>query len=647
MTPIGTFTGLLDRYGNKKVKPSGRGRTVIVRDPYGLHIDAGEEVKYEVTGHGDYVDFGVVSQPTPSEQLRQELIKRGNSPGLVDRLFSTATGYARTRWKDFLELGYQKDISGTIKVYAQCGENRRTLFVSEPNPHIVFQGDYQFEIPGRLAGASLYEAIAKNGIPIQGLIGALTPFPYEGIGKTDIFGDHIGGKGKGILKLAESAGMLEYLTPNTLLVGADFDDYGQLAERADKLRFPVAVRSSSSIEGEKGVSGSGLFESVFIGDIRELPEAMERVKGSVHSPAVATYTIKHGLKKDDIRMGVAIQEVVGCDYLGSRPAFDSYPKTPFVSGVVKSRMEYESDKAQVFAAFGLGTRIMANREAASSRKVPLYSRYSVLDLEKFENRVPQNSMDVIDEAGKIHEVDVPRRFLDLNPLDFVPIKSLLFAARYFEEITGNPVIMEYVLTHFNDYRPVLTLVQLENTERKCLPDTTLGRPIDDDIIATSRNTMGHGKRQVGHIIYLPEFSNMDSGSLVDMHEKLGDLNARLPPGEYCLIYRGKIGSRANSAGRQLVDYSTIYNAGVLVEGVRPEEATNCSHLGRVLDEQEVLYLSDPRDNLERLMKMFPDRQAFSFGGRQLHVFDTEGSVLAQVDSTVRPAGYGLVYKLKA
>ncbi|MBI2972009.1 MAG: hypothetical protein HYY37_06315 [Candidatus Aenigmarchaeota archaeon] len=51
----GNFTGYHDKQGNMKVRPATGGRTVIVRDPYGFRIDAGEEVRYELTGRG--IDF--------------------------------------------------------------------------------------------------------------------------------------------------------------------------------------------------------------------------------------------------------------------------------------------------------------------------------------------------------------------------------------------------------------------------------------------------------------------------------------------------------------------------------------------------------------------------------------------------------------
>ncbi|OGI15704.1 hypothetical protein A3K63_04730 [Candidatus Micrarchaeota archaeon RBG_16_49_10] len=660
MTPVGTFNGDRDRRGNIKVKPVDGGRTVVLRDTGDYKIRPGQKVEYQVTGRGDYVDFGVIPnlRPTtqriippadnsPIGQLEQELAKRGNSPFLVDRLVATVTDYARATYPDFSGIGVERErYFDTIHVYVQCGDKKRELFKSHRGSKGLglLSPEYEFEIPGRLERASMLK-VMSGGLDITQIIGAFTQFPYDRAGEIARFGGDFGGKGRGILKLRENSRALQYIIPATLLVGADFDDIQTLVGESRKLRFPVVVRSSSLIEGGKGLSGSGLFESVFIGEPDELAEAFESVRDSVHSASVVAYMRKHELKPEDVRMGVVVQEVVGQDYLGSQPQFRDYPKTPFVSGIIKSRMEYESDKAQVFGAFGLGTRIMANREAVSSKKIPLEpGRYTIVDLEKFENKQPQDKMDVVAASGKVREGQVPRDYVSYNPLDFVPLARLVWIANQLERLQGAPVIMEYVLTSVNDYRPILALVQLEviRAERDLTP-LRMGQPSYDDIIAQSRNTMGHGEARVGNIVHFPKLVGIDERDLVRMHEKLADLNVSLPPG-YCLIYTDKIGSRANNASMQLVDYSTIHNAGVLVEAVPSNEATNCSHLGRVLDEQNLLYLSDPTDRLQTLMRMFPNPQPFSFGDHQVYVFDTGGSVFAQVDSTIKPTGYALVYR---
>src|SRR6516162_3910287 len=135
------------------------------------------------------------------------------------------------------------------------------------------------------------------------------------------------------------------------------DVQAHLREFAEKVRFPLAVRSSSLLEDSQYQPFSGVYDTFMLGNhdpdievrLRLLNEAIKRVYASTFSQHSKAYVRQTPYRLEEEKMAVLIQQVVGAAH-GHR----YYPE---FAGVVRSRNFYPMEPQTVndgFAAVALG-----------------------------------------------------------------------------------------------------------------------------------------------------------------------------------------------------------------------------------------------------------------------------------------------------
>lgn len=221
------------------------------------------------------------------------------------------------------------------------------------------------ELGGKGSGfAKVRELVAALAAAPQneGFTGLIT-FPRTVFVTTSVFDDFV--KFNGFEKMiadveAEMNTDLESL--NSAFLAGKFSDAAEkeLLKILDDITSPMAVRSSSLLEDQKGASFAGKYESVFVGNQgskeerqAEFLKAVRTVFASTFNANALTYRRKHGFIKDKESMAVLVQEIVGQTYR------DYY--LPALAGVAFSQNGYcwsrEINKKDglVRLVFGLGT----------------------------------------------------------------------------------------------------------------------------------------------------------------------------------------------------------------------------------------------------------------------------------------------------
>ena len=166
-----------------------------------------------------------------------------------------------------------------------------------------------------------------------------------------------------IIADAESGKNEDYEDLKSAFLQAKFSEAAkkELTQILSEMTTPVAVRSSSLLEDQKGASFAGKYESVFVGNQGNIEErqeeylrAIKTVYASTFNPNALTYRRKHDFIKDKEEMALLVQEIVGTAYR------DYY--LPALAGVAFSQNGYcwnkEINKKDglVRLVFGLGTR---------------------------------------------------------------------------------------------------------------------------------------------------------------------------------------------------------------------------------------------------------------------------------------------------
>ena len=181
---------------------------------------------------------------------------------------------------------------------------------------------------------------------------------------TSVFSDFIKfNKFENLIEDAKSGGKENYeVIKDKILAGKFSDDVKkELFGILKQVNSPLAIRSSSLLEDQKGASFAGKYESVFDGnqgteEVRqeEFLKAIKTVYASTYNPSAIAYRKKHGFLEDNEEMALLVQEVVGRRY------GEYY--LPALAGVGFSQNGYcwnkEINKKDglVRLVFGLGTR---------------------------------------------------------------------------------------------------------------------------------------------------------------------------------------------------------------------------------------------------------------------------------------------------
>jgi phosphohistidine swiveling domain-containing protein len=162
----------------------------------------------------------------------------------------------------------------------------------------------------------------------------------------------VGGKAA-VLEELQAAG---FRVPEFLVSPAD------LADAADRLGFPLVVRSSASAEDGQRASFAGQFCSVLnLNSLAELEQAARSCQVSLGSPGVIEYCRRQGVDPNSLRMDVIVQRMIEPELAGV--AFTINP----VSG---------ADEVVIEACAGLADGLLAGQTEPLPADHPLIKQHA-------------------------------------------------------------------------------------------------------------------------------------------------------------------------------------------------------------------------------------------------------------------------------
>lgn len=228
----------------------------------------------------------------------------------------------------------------------------------------------------------------------------------------------------------------------------------ELRDLMSKVKYPLAVRSSSLLEDQSGTSFAGKYETVFISNRGTLPErlqqlidAMKLVYASTFNPSALAYRRRHKLLEKREQMAILLQEAVGRE-------FENY-FMPLMAGVGFSQNGYrwnpdiQKEDGLVRLVFGLGTRAVgrgyarlfspgkptSRPEGSDTREIDKFSQATIDALNLRENRIDSFHFKKIVRSG----------------IDCYPRAEGLFSLR-----EGNHLYVPPTRLWAEDHKPVLT-----------------------------------------------------------------------------------------------------------------------------------------------------------------------------------------------
>ncbi len=469
----------------------------------------------------------------------------------------------------------------------------------------------------------------------------------------------LGGKGRGLafintliynFKFKELLPLINVRTPRTSIIGTDeFDmfievnklektifqehDYEVLRKKfihgelsftlkkrlktfVEKIKKPIAVRSSSLFEDSITQPFSGVFETYILPNnhpdfetrYEQLMNAIKLVFASIYSKNARTYFKAIGHKVEEEKMAVVLQEVAG-------NKFDNY-YYPHISGTAQSHNYYpvahmEPDEGFAVAALGLGQYVVEGEKAFRfSPSYPTLEIVSNKDLYKnsqlyfYAVNLAKANVNLLEgeDAGLIkldisesekhgtlkHLVSVynpdndvitpgldsygPRiiNFANILKYDYIPLaKTINVILDIVKESLGSPVEIEFAVDLNKDKNGLASFYLLQIKPLVCNEDdfnVDIDKIDEKDLVLYSEKTMGNGKLQnIRDVIYVvPEkFNNTHT---VEMAREIELLNQKMQEAgkQYVLIGPGRWGTRDKFIGIP-VSWPQISNAKVIVE----------------------------------------------------------------------------------
>ncbi len=522
--------------------------------------------------------------------------------------------------------------------------------------------------------------------------GKLVPFTQQAVldekNIVSMASGSLGGKGRGLtftntliyrFELSELVADINIRTPRTAIVGTDeFDifmdsnhlrefavkeeDYETLQRRfveatitdeleaklqvyLEKIKDPVAIRSSSLLEDSLTQPFSGIFRTYILPNshpdlevrLRQAEEAIKLVFASIYSPQAKLYFEAIDYKIDEEKMAVVIQEVVG-----SRHGNYFYPH---ISGTAQSYNYYpvghmEPEEGFAIAAIGLGQYVMAGERAY--RFSPRYPRNEVyttkyllknsqtdffaVDLERKEFNLLEGEEvglvrlslaqaeqhDTLKHCVSVYDanndrlepgLDVPGprvvNFANILKYEYIPLAHTIdMILDVFREALGSLVEIEYAVNLEKDEEGKASFYILQI---KPLVSADLDIRIDLDvldkekILLYSSHSMGNGKIDtITDVIYVDP-DKFDNTRTREIAAEIAAMNDELvKEHRYCvLIGPGRWGTRDRFIGIP-VNWPQISHAKVIVETSMedfPLDASLGSHFFHNVTSMNVGYFS--------------------------------------------------------
>ncbi len=406
----------------------------------------------------------------------------------------------------------------------------------------------------------------------------------------------------------------------------------------ERMRYPLAIRSSSALEDSADHSFAGIYLTTFISNQGTLDERMQQFENAVRTVYASTYNdsarayrAKRGLADDEERMSVVVQRMIGRRH--------QHLMYPAVAGVAFSRNFYpwspdiKREEGLMRLVFGLGTRAVGRnyaRVVSLSHPSLRPEGHVVADIERYSQEVfdalnlRTNALDalrlqavahldpdlrtltsimrddyllddvVLRQPGDMPVLTFNRLMAADAGLPFVDLMRTLL--QNLEQVCGLPVDIEFALNmpRAGTLRPAtLYLLQLRPLgvrahHRKIrIPDVP-----PESVVLTGRRSMGNGHlRHVRNVIYVrPERYLTEPVAETVRH--IAGINRELEREGYLLIGPGRWGTRNEQLGVP-VKYSHISAARAIIEvslaGFTPEFSYGTHFFGDLFAD-DVMYV---------------------------------------------------------
>jgi hypothetical protein len=383
------------------------------------------------------------------------------------------------------------------------------------------------------------------------------------------------------------------------------------------LKFPLAVRSSSSLEDSTAHPFSGIFTTYIIPNnhpdlnvrLKQLMDAIKLVYASVYSDHAKSYFEAVNFRIEDEKMAIVLQELVGNPFdhyyyphiSGTAQSYNYYPFSHMkpedgfaVIAVGLGQYVMEGDKAYRFSPKYPDSDINTPKELLKSTQVNFYAlnmrNEELLALKTGENATLCNlEISEAEKHGTInHSVSVydinndrifpgldtygPRivNFANILKYDHIPLaKAIEIILDVGKEALGSPIEIEFAVDLNKDEngRATFYLLQIKpivgSAEDYQIDQQKLNK---DNIVLFAEKSMGNGKiDDIQDVIYVDP-DKFDKTRTCEMVAEIDKLNYKMRQEgrKYVLIGPGRWGTRDRFIGIP-VAWPQISNAKVIVE----------------------------------------------------------------------------------
>lgn len=373
-------------------------------------------------------------------------------------------------------------------------------------------------------------------------------------------------------------------------------------------RRPLAVRSSSFLEDNLKHSFAGVYQSLFIPNngsdrsrLQQLEMAIKLVYLSTFGDNAREYRLKHGIQWREEKMGVLIQNLIGCEH-SDRLFYPLMAGVGFSKNFYPWSQDIDVDSGVVRVVMGLGTKAVGRNyarvfspmapllrpEGGSVEDILKYSQRELDALDMGTGTLVSPSLDDVKGAnGHVGLVtselkegsyltDTPYRIvpqtqlvLTFDPilrkgLDFPFVEMLRDLLRNLQNLMEVPVDMEFAANVGGDNRFYIVQVRpLGGRPEHSVVDLPKGIQ-RRNLLLSSHNVLGNGmKKGIRHIVYVPlDMYRLDRG--FSIARQIGEVNSSFGEDGYILIGPGRWGTSNPELGVP-VTYTEISNARVIVE----------------------------------------------------------------------------------
>lgn len=466
--------------------------------------------------------------------------------------------------------------------------------------------------------------------------------------------ESFGGKGNNYKKVQDLLKDTKIFFPKTFFISTKvFRDYINSKKQfgpdsikifsgiLEEIKNPLAVRSSSLLEDQKGFSFAGKYESVFVGNVGSSSERLEKLLSAVKKVYESTfntnaiaYREKHGFLNDKEEMALLVQEVVGEKYKNYY--------LPAMAGVAFSQNGYcwnkEINKKDglVRLVFGLGTRAVGRGYVRLFSPAKPSMRPEGTEVNNIQ-KCSQKKVDVIDlETGELKSVHFrelvgdgfscfpnSQSFVSLRDGNYLyrPVSNLWDATHIpvltmdgaitspwmdmdipkklgtllkdLESKLGYAVDIEFAISNGKLYL-LQTRPLSEGKDKKPVPIPKLA---EDKILFTAhRNLPTTYVPDIEYLVYVDEnaYHKWPYQERQSVARVIGKINETLKGKRFALIGPGRWGSWNPELGVP-VNYAEISNAVILIEVARRKatytpEVSFGSHFFQDLIEDNIAYL---------------------------------------------------------